>query len=50
METKKYYVNAEVSAEVHAWLKAKADAELRSMSQQLVWELEKSRKETEGEK
>lgn len=44
MSDEKYLPQAKIDAELHAWLQAKAIAEKRSVTQQLIWELEKARK------
>jgi len=45
-EKKFYLPSTEVSESIHSWLKQKAESEKRSLTQQLIWELEKiSKKE-----
>jgi hypothetical protein len=47
MESKRFFLpGCQVDADVYQWLKAKAEAEKRSLTAQLLWELEKlSRKD-----
>jgi hypothetical protein len=42
MSEEKFLPQAKVTSELHAWLQAKATAEKRSVTQQLIWELEKN--------
>jgi hypothetical protein len=45
-EKKEFFLpQVRVSQEVYSWLQAKAAGERRSMTQQLLWELEKLTKE-----
>lgn len=44
MEKEYFLPQAKVSEEVYQWLKAKAEAEKRSLTQQLIWELESLKK------
>lgn len=47
METaKKFYLpGPDVPEELYAWLKERAEASRRSMTQQMIWELEERKKE-----
>lgn len=45
MEEKKFYLpGVEISEALHKWLRDLAEKEKRSMSQQLIWELEQIKK------
>lgn len=41
MEQKKYYLNGEISEDLYLWLKAEAEKDKRSMTQEFIWILEK---------
>ena len=47
MIEKKYTPSTEITPELHEWLRATAETEKRSMSQQLVLILESAKKESE---